>query len=179
MVVRPRERKILSPFNNKNCCCSLVSQPHMLFVGLPTANSPLPEKFFISHSTLNIKNLSLPPGAPPWWTARCGTGHRLAAGQYRASRGCIIFGALFSRVSIIMSFSISTFISAYPLVGFSGSRAPSTPLATACSQVLSTMPTIPVAVGCASGIDQLVRQAFPQARVFTAVSQHPGALAAH
>ncbi|RQH15568.1 hypothetical protein D5R40_34030 [Okeania hirsuta] len=40
------------------------------------------------------------------------------------------------------------------------------------------MPSIPVAVGCASGIDQLVRQAFPQARVFTAASQHPGALAA-
>lgn len=77
-----------------------------------------------------------------------------------------------------MSLSISTFISAYPLVGFSGSRAPSTPLATACSQVLSTMPSIPLAVGCASGIDQLVRQAFPQARVFTAASPHPGALAA-
>lgn len=77
-----------------------------------------------------------------------------------------------------MSFSISAFIGTYPLVGFSGSRAPSPQLSTACSQVLSTMPSIPVAVGCASGIDQLVRQAFPQARLFTAASQHPGALAA-
>ncbi|NRB54229.1 MAG: hypothetical protein HRU41_41660 [Saprospiraceae bacterium] len=77
-----------------------------------------------------------------------------------------------------MSFSISTFIGTYPLVGFSGSRAPSDQLSTACSQVLSTISSTPVAIGCASGIDQLVRQAFPQARVFTAASQHPGALAA-
>ena len=40
------------------------------------------------------------------------------------------------------------------------------------------MPSVPVAVGCAAGIDQLVWQACPQARVFTASSQHPGALAA-
>ncbi|NRB54252.1 MAG: hypothetical protein HRU41_41780 [Saprospiraceae bacterium] len=77
-----------------------------------------------------------------------------------------------------MSFSISTFIGSYPIVGFSGSRAPSHQLSTACSQVLSTMPSSQVAVGCASGIDQLVRQAFPQARVFTASCQHQGALAA-
>ncbi|MEZ5044177.1 MAG: hypothetical protein R2828_30065 [Saprospiraceae bacterium] len=77
-----------------------------------------------------------------------------------------------------MSFSIAAFVSSYPLVGFSGARAPSLQLAGACSAVLAAMPPVPVAVGCAPGIDQLVRSAFPQARVFQAAGTHPGALAA-
>lgn len=77
-----------------------------------------------------------------------------------------------------MSFSISAFVSSYPLVGFSGSRAPSAQLAGACTRILGAMPPAPVAVGCATGVDQLVRAAFPQARVFRAVGAHPGALAA-
>lgn len=77
-----------------------------------------------------------------------------------------------------MSFSISAFVSSYPLVGFSGSRAPSAQLAGACTRILGAMPPVAVAVGCATGVDQLVRAAFPQARVFRAVGAHPGALAA-
>jgi len=77
-----------------------------------------------------------------------------------------------------MSFSITSFVGSYPLVGFSGSRAPSAQLSAACSAVLGVLPPISVAVGCAPGIDQLVRAAFPQARVFRATSAHPGALAA-
>jgi len=84
----------------------------------------------------------------------------------------------FSRASFIMSFSIPSFVHTYPLVGFSGSRAPSAQLSAACSSVLGALPPVSVAVGCAPGIDQLVRTAFPQARVFRATSAHPGALAA-
>ncbi len=77
-----------------------------------------------------------------------------------------------------MTFSISSFVHSYPLVGFSGARAPSAQLSAACSFVLGALPPVSVAVGCAPGIDQLVRTAFPQARVFRATGTHAGALAA-
>lgn len=73
-----------------------------------------------------------------------------------------------------MSFPITSFVAPWSLVGFSGPRVPSAQLAEACSSVFP----VPVAVDCTNGIDQLVRSAFPQARVFKAASAHPGALTA-
>lgn len=66
-------------------------------------------------------------------------------------------------------------------IGFSGSRAPSIASARALQLVLAALPSdISVVVGCASGIDALVRSACPTARVFRATDYGigRGALAA-
>lgn len=54
-------------------------------------------------------------------------------------------------------------------IGFSGSRAPSVASVCALRSVLAALPSeVSVVVGCASGIDALVRSACPSARVFQA-----------
>ncbi len=65
------------------------------------------------------------------------------------------------------------------LLGFSGSRAPSVASVRALRSVLPTLPSdVSVVVGCASGIDAVVRAACPGARVFRAAGFGRGALAA-
>lgn len=55
-------------------------------------------------------------------------------------------------------------------IGFSGSRAPSVASVQALQQLLIALPAnASVIVGCASGIDALVRAARPNAQVFRAV----------
>jgi hypothetical protein len=55
------------------------------------------------------------------------------------------------------------------MIGFSGSRAPSTVSVQALRRALAALPSeSAVVVGCASGIDALVRAACPSARVFRA-----------
>ncbi|MBL8206916.1 MAG: hypothetical protein JNM09_21975 [Blastocatellia bacterium] len=65
------------------------------------------------------------------------------------------------------------------LLGFSGSRAPSRASVRALRSVLATLPVgALVVVGCASGIDAVVRAACPGARVFRAAGFGRGALVA-
>lgn len=60
-------------------------------------------------------------------------------------------------------------------VGFSGSRAPSIASVQALRLVLAELPPkVPVVVGCASGIDALVRSACPSAQVFWAMNYGVG-----
>ena len=60
-------------------------------------------------------------------------------------------------------------------IGFSGSRAPSIASVRALRLVLAALPAeVLVVVGCASGIDALVRSACPAARVFRATDYGVG-----
>ena len=64
-------------------------------------------------------------------------------------------------------------------VGFSGSRAPSPACLAAFAQVAALVgPSAQVVTGCAAGIDQAARAAFPSSRVFAPAFSGRGGLAA-
>jgi hypothetical protein len=64
--------------------------------------------------------------------------------------------------------AVSSLLSSAPAIGFSGSRS-SVPRA--CGFVAAVVPAgVPVFVGCASGVDEFFRGAFPSARVFSVAS---------
>lgn len=67
-------------------------------------------------------------------------------------------------------------ISASPVVVFSGSRSPSEQSA-AVVRWVARQCKVPSAVGCARGVDAVVRQCLTSAVVFSATSQRPAALA--
>lgn len=81
--------------------------------------------------------------------------------------------------------SVIPLVASQSSVAFSGSRAPSSLVAAACSEFCSSLLGVgfsgAVSVGCAAGIDALVRAAFPSASVFSAAafpaSSFAGALA--
>ena len=64
--------------------------------------------------------------------------------------------------------TLSSFISSFPSLAFSGSRFSGSSAATSCSAFLPVVCNFSgsVGVGCASGVDSLVRSAFPSASVF-------------
>lgn len=67
-----------------------------------------------------------------------------------------------------MSFSL---VSSASVVGFSGSRLSCPALVSAVSSVAAAVPSsASVFVGCARGVDELARSAFPEARVFAVSS---------
>ena len=63
-----------------------------------------------------------------------------------------------------------------PVVGFSGSRSPSEKSA-AVVRWAARQCKVPAVVGCARGVDAVVRQCLTRAVVFSATSQRPAALA--
>lgn len=64
--------------------------------------------------------------------------------------------------------SLSSFVCSFPCVGFSGSRLSGSLAASACRAFLPSVSSFSgaVGVGCAWGVDALVRSAFPSAVVF-------------
>lgn len=68
--------------------------------------------------------------------------------------------------------SVASFVQSFPCVGFSGSRLPSSPAFHSCRLFLPLLGSLssPVAVGCASGVDSLVRSHFPLASIFSVSS---------
>lgn len=68
--------------------------------------------------------------------------------------------------------SLASFVSSFPCVAFSGSRACGSSASLSCSSFLPVLGGFSgsVAVGCASGVDSLVRSAFPLASVFSVSS---------
>ena len=79
-------------------------------------------------------------------------------------------------VSIHFSFfimvSVSSFVCSFGFVAFSGSRRPGSSASVSCRAFLPVLGGFSgsVAVGCASGVDSLVRSAFPSASVFSVSS---------
>jgi len=65
------------------------------------------------------------------------------------------------------------------MVGFTGSRNPSPALSNLAATVAKTIHSygVPVAVGCASGVDKVVRSSVPVSRVFRAAGSQPWQLA--
>jgi hypothetical protein len=67
--------------------------------------------------------------------------------------------------------------SAFPVVGLSGSRRPSPAVLAAASSFVSALAVSSwsgqLLVGCASGVDEVGRGAFPSARVFSAAGSEP------
>lgn len=65
--------------------------------------------------------------------------------------------------------SVSRVLASAPVVGFSGSRSvPCAVSAAAIRAAVASVPAgVPVYVGCASGVDELVRSLCPRARVFS------------
>jgi len=64
--------------------------------------------------------------------------------------------------------ALSSFVCSFPCVAFSGSRLSGSLAADSCSAFLPSLSGFGglVGVGCASGVDSLVRSAFPSAQVF-------------
>lgn len=64
--------------------------------------------------------------------------------------------------------TLSSFISSFPSLAFSGSRHSGSSAAVSCSAFLPVIGSFSgsVGVGCAYGVDSLVRSAFPSASVF-------------
>lgn len=64
--------------------------------------------------------------------------------------------------------SLSSFVRSFPSVAFSGSRVGGSSASVSCRSFLPVLAGFSgaVAVGCASGVDFLVRSAFPSASVF-------------
>lgn len=65
--------------------------------------------------------------------------------------------------------SVSSFVCSFPCVAFSGSRLSGSAAAVAAASFLPAVASFSgaVGVGCASGVDSLVRSAFPSAVVFS------------
>ena len=68
--------------------------------------------------------------------------------------------------------SLSCFVSSFPSVTFSGSRVVGSSASVSCRAFLPVLAGFSgsVAVGCASGVDSLVRSAFPYCSVFSVSS---------
>ena len=67
--------------------------------------------------------------------------------------------------------SLAGFLAGASVVGFSGSRVSGGPLCVAARGACASVPPgVPVSVGCASGVDAVVRGAFPRATVFAVSS---------
>jgi len=68
--------------------------------------------------------------------------------------------------------SISSLVFSFPAVGFSGSRHSSSSASSSAAAFLPSVASFSgsVGVGCASGVDSLVRSAFPSAVVFSVSS---------
>jgi hypothetical protein len=68
--------------------------------------------------------------------------------------------------------SLSSFVCSFPSVAFSGSRVLGSSASSSCRSFLPVLASFSgsVAVGCASGVDSLVRGAFPSATVFSVSS---------
>jgi len=64
--------------------------------------------------------------------------------------------------------SLSSFVCSFPCVAFSGSRVVGSSASVSCRSFLPVLGgfSASVGVGCASGVDSLVRSAFPSASVF-------------
>ena len=64
--------------------------------------------------------------------------------------------------------TLSSFVCSFPCVAFSGSRLSGSSAAASCRAFLPAVGSFSglVGVGCASGVDSLVRSAFPSASVF-------------
>lgn len=67
------------------------------------------------------------------------------------------------------SASLSALVAGQSCIVFSGSRSPGSQAFYSCSQLLPVIQSFSgaVGVGCASGIDQLIRSVFPSATVFS------------
>ncbi len=65
--------------------------------------------------------------------------------------------------------SLASFVCSFPSVAFSGSRVVGSSASVSCGSFLPVLGSFSgsVAVGCASGVDSLVRSAFPSASVFS------------
>ena len=65
-----------------------------------------------------------------------------------------------------------SFVRSFPCVAFSGSRVSGSSAVASCRALLPVLSglSVPVAVGCASGVDSAVRGAFPSASVFSVSS---------
>ena len=67
--------------------------------------------------------------------------------------------------------SLAGFLVGASVVGFAGSRVSGGPLCVAARGACAAVPPgVPVSVGCASGVDAVVRSAFPRATVFAVSS---------
>lgn len=68
--------------------------------------------------------------------------------------------------------SLASFVGSFPCVAFSGSRVVGSSASLSCASFLPVLGGFSgaVAVGCASGVDSLVRSAFPSASVFSVSS---------
>lgn len=68
--------------------------------------------------------------------------------------------------------ALSSFVCSFPCVAFSGSRLSGSPAAACCRAFLPAVASFSgsVGVGCASGVDSLVRSVFPAASVFSVSS---------
>jgi len=65
-----------------------------------------------------------------------------------------------------------SFVRSFPCVAFSGSRVAGSSAVASCRALLPALSglSVPVAVGCASGVDSAVRSAFPHCSVFSVSS---------
>jgi len=65
--------------------------------------------------------------------------------------------------------SLASFVCSFPSVAFSGSRVAGSSASVSCGAFLPVLGSFSgsVAVGCASGVDSLVRSAFPHCSVFS------------
>jgi hypothetical protein len=73
---------------------------------------------------------------------------------------------------VFVMVSFFSFVGSFPAVAFSGSRLAGSSASVSCGAFLSSFPAFSgaVAVGCASGVDSLVRCAFPSASIFSVSS---------
>jgi hypothetical protein len=84
-----------------------------------------------------------------------------------ALRACkYSFQLAFIKLFVMVSFT--SFVGSFPCVAFSGSRVGGSPAWASCRSFLPVLGGFrgSVAVGCARGVDSLVRSAFPSASVF-------------
>lgn len=79
-----------------------------------------------------------------------------------------VFKNTMSHLSFSSVSSLSSFVCSFPCLGFSGSRLASSPALASCRAFLPAVASFSgsVGVGCARGVDQAVRAAFPSASVF-------------
>lgn len=73
---------------------------------------------------------------------------------------------------VFVMVSVSSFVCSFPCVAFSGSRVGSSSASVSCRSFLPVLGGFSgsVGVGCALGVDSLVRSAFPSASVFSVSS---------
>lgn len=78
----------------------------------------------------------------------------------------------FIRIHFLAMVTLSAFLGSFPALAFSGSRHAGSSAAASAAAFLPTVASFSgaVGVGCASGVDSLVRSAFPSAVVFSVSS---------